>query len=340
MKYQAQVEHAIRAAQRAGVPATLIVLGTDDGVELDVPDDLVEDQAYAEGAVAKAADEQSSEKHVDPEPLWNEIEDLKKKLIASEKRANEAASNAVPPDNQVLQHRIAELEGELAATKDMAAQAPPTGDKDQVIDMAPLASFDEYPVANLGLTQKTQKGVDRCGCKTVADVRVAFLEGKLQSKEKDGGKLPKDSVIEVADKLLGRAPSIDGVIATTPTDAVPAAGLPAGHEDRPWTERLQAAFRKEIRAGEVRQAITQLTTEITRLRGQQITPEVEQQLASAQAELQKQEKRLAMFDGQVVASLWSCNLPHDLKTHRTVNNALRAAGLPHLMNEPPQPVSE
>lgn len=331
------IKEAIKAAQAAGMTATIIFLSP-DGAEPAEPQDDPEDIAYAEGAMTAAnarAEQLLRERDEAREALAKaqaapaanvEVEKLKEEL----RKARAAA-----PDGSDAR-TIAELEATIEALRSdlakkdkeiegLAAAGVPTTVDDA--GDAPLGSFDDYPISVLGLEKKELKGAEKCGCKTVGDARKALLNGDL----KDKGRLPKDSVITVANKLLGAAPS--GKAANV-IDAPAASTAPAGHTDRTWDERLGAAFRKEEKAHEIRATLDAMIAQLKVLQGQQ---GVKAQVADLQGKIAAQDKMLGMYDGQICAVLWSLNLPHDFAKYGSVDGALQAAGLAHLMRGTPAP---
>jgi flagellar biosynthesis chaperone FliJ len=354
-----QIQEAIKAAKAAGMNTTIIVLSPNDGAEVvEAPEDPME-IAYAEGAsrhrpYAETMEQLLSER----DEARTEVENLRASMDAGAtahqmgnpagaqaeiaalqetvqkvlgerngargeverltKALEEARASAGGPDTPALLERIKELEAAAAAPAAPAGEDPG----------APLASFDAYPISVLGLEKKELKGCEKAGCQTVGEVREALLAGKLKEV-----KLPKDSVIIIANKLLGQAPSGKAL-----AEAMPAASsAPAGHNDRPWEERIDAAFRKEKKAKEIRATFDQMMAQVKALEGQQSTPDTEAKLADLRAKATAQDKMLGMYEGQVCAVLWSLGLPHDLVKVRSVDGSLQAAGLVHLMRGTPAP---
>lgn|GEM_PF-6221150 len=333
-----KIREVVKAAKAAGMSATIIVLHQDGDDLVEAPEDG-EDIAYAEGAL-KNGDVLTQHGRV--QQLLQERDAARaevEKLLAEKAEAppdGAAPWGADPEELTKAKQTIAELECTIETYKADLAKAQactvPVGAPTDSADEAdlPMASFENYPIDVLGLEKKEYKGCQKAGCKTVGDVKVALMEGKLKE-----AKLPKDSIITVANKLLGAAPSSRAEAPQAAQEVSSTA--PAGHEDRSWDARLQAAFKKEERVREFRIVYDQMLGQRKQLEGQAPTPDIGVQLEELEKRMVTQDKMLRMYEGQLSAVLWSMGLPHDISKVKSVDGSLQAAGLAHLMRETPAP---
>lgn len=350
MSTSTQLEQAIDRATAAGLAVTVITIHPPDGYdEADV------EEAYAAAAKPPTKEEQAAASSPAPAPApagdgGAALEELKKKLADAEGRAHQAnaqiadlqkhlsaaASGDASAALAQANNRIAELEQQLSAAQQAAQQAGSGNGSGGVDPGATLASYESYPVSVLGLSEKAQKGVDKCECQTVGDVRQALLSGRLAEKGKGNGNLPRAEIIEVGNKLLGQVPSAEPPPAQAGGGGA-RDGVPPGVTPPPWDRLLTAAYKKEQAAIQQRQSIEQAMTALSQLRSQQLTPDIQTQIDQWEQAKNNADKMMAMYEGQVATLLFTSGLPYDLKQVRSVNGALEAAGLHHLVNEAPQP---
>ena len=153
------------------------------------------------------------------------------KLIAAEKHIALLTEQLMKRDQTIT-------EFQQTVQQMRAASSSPAGGEQPV----ETVSIDAYGIDVLGLPADISKKV----CKVYANIgalREAATAGKLKDLKLPGG---QKAIIDIQERLLGRVPP-ERIPAGAPTSAAGgvAEGVPAGHADRPWLDRLGAVKAKE-----------------------------------------------------------------------------------------------
>lgn len=307
------VEAAVQAAARAGVTAIIIDGHNGNGNGASAPVAA----ALPPGAPADAVARFNA--------ATARVQELEGHL-----RNQSASLQAITGERDTYSARLREAEAKIRSAPAGATTGSP-------VPTAP--SLDGQPISILGLDEEEiAKKVLKKGYDTVGKLRVALLEGKLASEVK----LSKDRIIATWEALAGKVPPATllpgggGVPVGTPPSATAAVGLPAGHVDRPWPERIAAARKKQGQRDV-------LMADVARLEAELATCTDQTRRAAIDAEVKGKNSTLDTIRGQVFCLLWSGGLysnPNTApKNPRDVNvdAALKDAGLVHLMETPPAP---
>lgn len=346
------VEAAVRAAGAQGLPTTVIIVGGVRearavaapgggyvGAIEDVPGRLT--LGHAEGLPAAPV--------VDPTPATLALSGERDKLAA------EVVKLARERDGYSAEVR--KLEAKLAGTPangtGNGTGGPAAGEG--------IGAFGAEPITTLGLDDKTVKVATKMGYATVGALVALFTAPGDEDKAKLAAfvaKLTKDARIEVAERLLGRAPPAAHAVAVkgdgTEAPAAPggaSSGAPAEHKDKLWTDRIAAARRKEASFVAARTSAEEHRAGLLKRWPSCIGLDAENQ------EQVKRPKGLVEKDGdafealrhhytvesgvaevllaQVQAILWACGLSYDDNDANAVDGALKRAGLVHLMESAP-----
>ncbi len=231
-----------------------------------------------------------------------------------------------PSEMEKLRAQVQRLTGELQAAQRAPAAAPtatggavPAGDHGNV---------DSLSVEVLGFEDETlAKKVMRMGYETVGKLREAFMDGKLAE-----AKLKKDWLVDVGMKLAGAGPSGPFGGGSTPsstatTAATSQSDAPAGHQDRPWLERLAAAKQKQHELDENRAKLTAKQAEVAKLvkAKKDVPTDLDDTLVALEETIMKDEARMVVLR-------WTMNLDFDPTI--SLDESLKRANLGPWMSNP------
>jgi hypothetical protein len=306
------VDAAVSAAGRSGLRATVIVL------EANGPT-LGHAESTVVGATTPVRDD--SELIV----LRGQHDQLARlrDQIASER-------DQIKGDRDGLSARVRELEARLAqaaATNGAQTSAPAVGDGKMAQPTA-VAAFEATAVSLLNLDEKVLKLCEKQGWATVGHLRDALLTGKLKEH-----KVADKVIVGVAERLLGRVDRLEGQAVIAAKPAAGDSGVPVGHVDRPWLERLEACRRKEQKRRDLLSSIAKLEAEIA-------APHPPDEQAMLQKKRDAEKSVLSVTNAQVIAMLFSMGLNHNLQEVDGLDGALKQAGLVQFMQTPPAPVTD
>jgi hypothetical protein len=242
-----------------------------------------------------------------PEIAATEIEGLRSQYVGALKQRDEATTALLAAQQERDKYSAAAREAEArAAGLTQQLQAAAAGQPVQMPapgaaqGASQVSQFDGLNVEVLGLEEKLLKSLTKTrGWATIGQLKAALLEGKLKSE----AKLSKDEVIGIAERLLGKPPSLP-TPAGVGVAAGPASTAPSGHKDRDWKERLTAARRKEAKKSQIMGKLQQIVAEIGKYAQGQVPP----QLLQAK---DTEEKTLELTNAQVAALLWACGFEFD-----------------------------
>jgi len=315
------IDAAVNAAGKAGLRAAVVIV---DGQK--VP---------ATGPMDGEAGKQMP-------VLEQRIEELTREL---------EAARAVPPgagvDTSALDGALKEAEGKLEAERGKAAAltdqlaaaraevealraggtAPPQPPMDGT-----TIDFDTQEIAFLGLEGKVERALKKVGCGTVGELKAKYLAADADAFRKEA-KLTKDQMIAIGMALAGRAPSSSAVPTAKPDggkEAAPvnaAAGVPAGHIDRPWPERYRATRAKVVRMEASDAKIKELREGAAKEHPDAVVDGVLDlhKLPPEEADaIRTEEGTYNTVRGQVIAGIWHCGLD---PTAGTLDAALERAGI-------------
>jgi len=304
MSHQSVVEAAVQAAAKAGTQATVIVLGG-GGVNgaPPIPEHVsVEHEHYHHSQT----DAETATKLLAAQAKVEELTGFlaQRDIALTELQAAVLARGETPP----------EVKGEEGA-----APVQPTE----------VVSIDTYSIDDLGIGDAANvKKLKKAGYTTIGHLRGGFANLK-ELKLKGGQK----AVIDIAERLMGKSPASSGAasVASTPADDY---GSPAGHEDRPWMDRLGATKAKERDMRAAAAKMVQVRAE---------NPDEDAMPDDAYDALAKATAEFDTAKCQVVALVWGLGLD---KSHLggeamtgSIDDCLRASNLPHLCDEPSPRVS-
>lgn len=345
------IARAAEEAAKRGLSVSVIVFESPDN------DEAVDehDVAYAAGAAPALATSPA----VDTSAFQKRIAELETKLktTAADKAKAEAAVSQLQAERaamgstlsadatkaaEALQAQVAELTGKLATAEQQLASAATataaptngTGESNGA-HAAPLAAFEGYAIDVLGLSEKAAKGVKKLKVSTIGELRTQFLAGALAEK-----RMGRAEIIEVAQKMLGQVPSLEDGPANGAAPAAPAAAqadVPVGVTPQSWMRQLEAARKKEARCAEFTAQAAELAAKAQVLQQGQLTPETQAELNQVSQDHATAARTAAVYHSQIVCLLWTMGLPHDLAKVQNVDGSLKAAGLPHLIEEVPAP---
>ena len=343
------IERAAHEAAKRGIVVSVIQF---DGSNL-APD---VDDAYAEGTTPPT-EEDSSDKTELVKRIRELEGDLTKQEQASkltitslEKQVQQGihhtgSINPLAEVNENLKSSYAALVSENTALKStlvesneklMTALATPANGNGAANGDAglPLASFEMYDVATLGLSEKAASAAKRVKATTVGELKAALVSGALAAKNL---KVSQPSRLEIANKLLGQIPA---AATAAPERCVSGEMAPISVDFPSWERRLEAAYKKETFTNEWRGKKEALAGQIATLKAQQTNPDIEVQIAALEKKFQNADKMFGMYEGQAIGLLWTLGLPFDFSKVGSVSGALTAKGLPHLITETPQPSNQ
>jgi|CXWL01.1.fsa_nt_gi hypothetical protein len=247
----------------------------------------------------------------------------------------DADFRGVVAERDAAKAKASELEGLIGQLRSQAATTAPGA------NAAPVEkTIEDYPIDVLGLEASVFKIVQKAAgeVKTVNELWAAFRAGKIKPKTKDtpDGHFTQPQVIDIFNRLAGRVPSAhrpeNGSTGPAPGGQA-ATGVPAGWADRSWLARIESARKKEARAGEVRVELDTIKAELEKVRGQPLTPDTAEQITALTGKMHDADKLLGLYEGQVLALLFACGF--EPKVAKTVDAALKDAGLVHLMTTVP-----
>jgi len=213
--HQQIVEAAVNAAARQGIGATVIVLG-----------------GGGNGTAPAPIPEHITVEHEHYQHSMTDSE-VGSKLMAAEKHIALLTEHLAKRDQTIT---------EFQQTVEQMRAAPQPSSSPAGEQPAETVSIDAYGIDVLGLSADISKKV----CKVYANIgalREAATAGKLKDLKLPGG---QKAIIDIQERLLGRVPP-ERIPASAPTSAAGgvAEGVPAGHTDRPWLDRLGAVKAKE-----------------------------------------------------------------------------------------------
>lgn len=251
-------------------------------------------------------------------------------------------------DHAAMRQTVAELNGKLHAqqTQEPAAEQP--------------VAVAEYEDCSLEMIQITDKSATLCrkkGIDTVGKLRSAFMGGELTT-----WKLPRADIISVAEQLLGRVPAGRGLKAPSAaapteggTETASASGVPTGHEDRAWLERLKVARVKEAKGDRIKAVLVKQEAQIRELLAVTCNESYSHpafidaligQLVAHNSLPPETVKLVSEFVAarghrgtayaQATSLIWAMGF--DPKAADRIDPALKVAGLVHLMESAPEPV--
>lgn len=329
------VKAAVEAAARAGAEASVIIIGGGGGGDTAASET---NGSHAELVVAK---QRVGELMAERADILKQLQMLQSvtpegdggaALQAAQARVAELEAKLTEqPMQQDALARIAELEQALAAAQAEKQSVGPGDTEKQGGDAGDtmLAAFINEPLKVLGAEDKVEKGLDKAGCKTIGDVRTRYL-GDAEALKKDA-RLNKDDMISIGILLAGKAPSMSHAPAAPATPPAAPAVSDAPVDDRPWEARLDAARSKEARLETTNQKLAELRAKATKEHPDAVDPDgkvnVDKLLAANPTlanELRNEENTYNVVRGQLIAMLWSCNLPVN---EPTIDAALAAKGV-------------
>ena len=302
MSHQSVVEAAVQAAARQGIEATIIVLGTNGSAPTTaVPEYITVEHEHYHSATEGEAGE---------------------KLAAMERHIAMLTEALTSRDETITEMRAA-IEGLRAApplpTTD-GAQAQPT-----VEQPAETVSIDSYAIDVLGIPEEIAKKVRKVYT-NIGALREAAATGKLGDLKLKGG---QKAIIDIQERLLGRVPS-ERIPASAPaasTGGGTTEGVPAGHSDRPWLDRLGALKAKERDMAEWAGKLAAIQAE---------HPDETNMPDAAYDALMDARHEHDIAKSQVVALVWGLGLDkeHLRGDGGNVDACLAGAGLSHLTDNP------
>jgi len=184
-------------------------------------------------------------------------------------------------------------------------------------------SIDAYDIEVLGLPEEIVKKVRKL-YPTIGPLREAAATGKLGPLKLKGG---QKAIIDIQERLLGRVPP-ERIPAGAPTAIEGVAeGVPAGHTDRSWLDRLGAVKAKER---DMQEGAAKLAAVKAQYPVETEMPDAEyDKLLDARHEFD-------IAKSQVVALVWALGLDKEHLRGDTgsVDACLTAAGLSHLTDNP------
>lgn len=340
---QELVDAAVAAAGRSGSRVAVIIADgakpTTNGAGAPSADPAM----LAEAQKAAAGWKAEAEKHA------AQVKDLAQRLEAASKAPT---GGTVTPIETV--QKLAALEKERDELRARLASAPPAG----TIPLGAaqpdaLPKLRDYKIDILGLDAELTKKAAKANVATIGQLEDLALSTEAD-KLKNTLKLTKDQVTEVHAALLRRSRASDAPATGVQTPASAPAGksdVPHGHADTPWLTRLE---KLRIQSGkyvgkkrDVDAAKAALTARWPNAR--QLDPESREVTVlpanlppadfpaffESAMKLQEEEKLADIYGAHVVALRVSTNLEKNLSVAPTVDDALKAAGLVHLMETPP-----
>lgn len=334
------VDAAVQGAARAGMRATVIVLEGGNGGG---------DDQYAHVEHDHYHYQQPQGTPIPPPP--GQTPDEKDQEIATLRdmlrQAQEQRESALRQNDQVCQ-QLREAQASLAGTRAAPTQAP-VQDTDQTGD---IVDYDSMGIDVLNLPEPVVKVCEKKGIETIGQLRAQYKHlGKWRVNRKDA--------IAAAEALMDKIPSQhrpEGASTSGATGAttVEAADAPTGHQDRPWPDRLKVTRMKEDKCARIggkvdglyaaaRSAIPALPEDQQDVKFWMklclaLIPD-DAESAKALAAYLNERSVYDISNAQALALLYA--LGFDPKQHSTVDAALEAAGLVHLVESiPPTPPAE
>jgi len=304
MSHENVIAAAVQAAVSQGVEATIIVLGGSAAPPAQIPEHItVEHEHYQHSATSG---------------------EVAGKVGAYEKRIEELILTLAQRDAHIsaLQQEADQREAAPATTLSAEAITPaqPEGG----------VSIDTYSIDVLGIPEEIAAKVRKVYT-TIGDLRAAVISGALKEMKLKGG---QKAIIDIQERLLGRVPP-ERIAGATPvagggaaaTGGGVAEGVPEGHSDRPWLDRLGAVKAKE-------QDMKDWAAKMGALRAEY--PDETAMPDASYDELMKSIKEHDVAKSQVVALVWGLGLDkeHLRGDDGCVDACLRDAGLTHLAAEP------
>jgi hypothetical protein len=364
------VDAAVAAAGRSGARIGLIIVEGKATNGVAGPSGVASDEVTRSVATWKAEAERATGQVND---LCARLDKAEKALAAAKTAGPDAAGAAAATEKLILERNALAKELQETKAKLAAAPAAPAGG---VPLGAPqpdaLPKLRDYKIDILGLDSDIAKKCAKGNIATVGALEDIALDG---AKMKDALKLTKDQVTEVHTALLRRsrasdAPAPGGAQASASTGGRPS-DVPQGHPDQPWMERLASLRRKEVKVREEEAKVSAKRNELDALKAQlsarwpsarQLDPqgrevivlpmkeggpaipmadmpaffEMFSKVNAAEHELSEADKWREVFAGQVITLKWCINVERSPAKAPTVDEALRQAGLVHLMETPPQ----
>jgi hypothetical protein len=286
------VEAAVAAAGRTGIQAAIVIVGGPIPGNGHTHGGAVEDRAAID-AIARQRDDAAGALHT----AQAEIVRLRAQLSAAPPATVSAGVMALPaPQNTTT-----------------------------------VADFYAEPRSILGLAERAEKIAAKAGWETVGQVAAAVQAGEFAT-----ARLPKGEIGAVYAAVLGKLPASAGLSGTpsaspsAPSNGTAAAGVPAGHVDRSWPERLKAARTKEQKAAEAAARVAQLKAEMAQkfAGGRPADAAQAQEYDQFVQNIVASERIQAITGAQVSALIFALGLNAE---KRAVNPALEEAGLIHLV---------
>jgi hypothetical protein len=319
MSHDSIVEAAVQAAARSGAQATVIVVGASNGVPAHTHDQY--DDHYAAPRNTAPVPPPPAEVPVPAASSYTNDE-VVSKLQAAEKQIQEMVK-ALAQRDQV----ISELQ--QAAEKGVAvmSQATPGDQPQQPTD---VVSIDAYEIDCLGIGDESiVRKLKKSGYTTIGQVRQGF--NNLKDLKLKGG---QKTIIDIAERLLGKIPAATGAGGATQvqpaaTAVAVADGVPEGHSDRAWLDRLGAVKAKE----------RDMRDEVAKMEAiRKEHPDENQMPDEVYDSYQQHQHEYDMARSQVIALVWGLGLEagpfKQGGNTATVDDCLRASGLAHLCDEP------
>jgi hypothetical protein len=209
MSHQQVVEAAVQAAAKQGVEATVIVLGGGNGT---APAHVTVEHEHYQHSMTDS--------------------EVGAKLAQAEQHIAALTEQLTQRDQTIseMQQSVVTLDSGGGIVRQGQEQPTET------------VSIDAYDIKVLGISEDREKKVRKL-YPTIGALREAATTGKLKELKLPGG---QKAIIDIQERLLGKVPSerIPGAAPAAAGGNV-AEGVPAGHTDRPWLDRLGAVKAKE-----------------------------------------------------------------------------------------------
>lgn len=227
-----------------------------------------------------------------------------------------------PPTEEDTEEEVEQLRAQVQQlTAELQAAQQQVAVVGQVPAQAPAATGarEDQGIDTLGFEdEKLLRKLTRLGYDTIGKLRVAHNEAKLRTD----AKLKKDWLIEVGERLAGLTGG--GAVAA---GANGASDVPAGHQDRPWMERLALARVKQKELDERRALHAEKEAEYAKHKEGEEPEGLDDQILEL-------EDGIAAAENHCEALKWCMGL--DPSGEMTLDEALHAADLGPYM-DPPQP---
>ena len=299
MSHDSIVAAAVAAAAAQGVETTVIVIGSGGTAASQVPEHITVEHEHYQHSMTDT--------------------EVAGKLTAAINQI-EALTTQLAQRDEVISGLQQATENAITVAKAAVAAGGPEQPTDTV-------SIDSFSIDVLGIADDVAKKIRKI-YPTVGALRDAATTGKLADLKLKGG---QKAIIDVHERLLGLVPP-ERIPAQAPaptTAAAAADGVPSGHADRPWLDRLGAVKAKE-------RDMQEWATKIAAAR--QAYP-VETDMPDAEYDkLVDARHEHDIAKSQVVALVWGLGLDKEgLRTDGdggSVDACLIASGLSHLTDAP------